>query len=363
MVETAPTGTVLVTGGAGYIGSHTCVQLLEAGSRVVVVDNLDNASPVAIDRVRELAGLDADDPRLTFHVLDLRDGPAIEGLLQDDPVDSVIHFAGRKAVGESVEQPLAYYDHNLVGTTNLVKAMEAAGVRDLVFSSSCTVYGEPEVVPITESAPVGAINPYGRTKLFIEELLRDVAAAGALEGREPWRTVLLRYFNPVGAHPSGRIGEDPAGIPNNLMPFIMQVAVGRHERLRVFGDDYDTPDGTCIRDYIHVVDLADAHLAALRALPQVDGCRAVNVGTGHGSSVLEVLGAAERAVGHEIPHEVVGRRAGDAPCVFADTALATELLAWSPVRTLDDMCADHWRWQRENPEGFGAGGPPRAEPA
>ncbi|HAS09201.1 MAG TPA: UDP-glucose 4-epimerase GalE, partial [Acidimicrobiaceae bacterium] len=238
MVDPAPTGTVLVTGGAGYIGSHTCVQLLEAGSRVVVVDNLDNASPVAIDRVRELAGLAADDPRLTFHVLDLRDGAAIEALLRDDPVDSVIHFAGRKAVGESVEQPLAYYDHNLVGTTNLVKAMEAAGVRDLVFSSSCTVYGEPDEVPITEAAPVGAINPYGRTKLFIEELLRDVAAAGALEGRRPWRIALLRYFNPVGAHASGRIGEDPAGIPNNLMPFIMQVAVGRHDRLRVFGDDY-----------------------------------------------------------------------------------------------------------------------------
>jgi UDP-glucose 4-epimerase len=352
MADTARTGTVLVTGGAGYIGTHTCVQLLEAGSRVVVVDNLDNASPVAIDRVRELAGLAYDDERLVFHELDLRAGAAIDELLRRAPIDAVIHFAGRKAVGESVEQPLAYYDHNLVGTTNLVKAMEAAGVRDLVFSSSCTVYGEPDEVPITEAAPVGAINPYGRTKLFIEEMLRDVAAAGALEGREPWRIVLLRYFNPVGAHPSGRIGEDPKGIPNNLMPFIMQVAVGRHDRLRVFGDDYDTPDGTCIRDYIHVVDLADAHLAALDALDRIDGCRPVNVGTGTGSSVLEVLAAAERAVGHEIPHEVVGRRAGDAPCVFADTTLATELLAWSPTRTLDDMCADHWRWQRENPEGF-----------
>ena len=356
MVDPAPTGTVLVTGGAGYIGSHTCVQLLDAGARVVVVDNLDNASPVAIDRVRELTGLAADDERLVFHELDLRDGAALEDLLSTQSVDSVIHFAGRKAVGESVEQPLAYYDHNLLGTTNLVKAMAAAGVRDLVFSSSCTVYGEPEEVPITEAAPVGAINPYGRTKLFIEEMLRDVAAAGALEGHDPWRIVLLRYFNPVGAHASGRIGEDPAGIPNNLMPFIMQVAVGRHDRLRVFGDDYDTSDGTCIRDYIHVVDLADAHLAALRALPRVEGCRAVNVGTGTGSSVLEVLAAAERAVGHEIPHEVVGRRPGDAPCVYADTALATELLGWAPTRTLDDMCADHWRWQRENPQGFAASG-------
>ena len=356
MVDPAPTGTVLVTGGAGYIGSHTCVQLLEAGSRVVVVDNLDNSSSVAVDRVRELAGLDPDDPRLTFHELDLRDGPAIEALLQDDPVDSVIHFAGRKAVGESVEQPLAYYDHNLVGTTNLVKAMEAAGVRDLVFSSSCTVYGEPQVVPITESAPTGAINPYGRTKLFIEHLLQDVASAGALPGHEPWRTVLLRYFNPVGAHPSGRIGEDPLGIPNNLMPFIMQVAVGRHEKLRVFGDDYDTPDGTCIRDYIHVLDLADAHLAALDALERVEGCQAVNVGTGTGSSVLEVVAAASPAVGREIPYEVVARRPGDAPCVYADTTLAGELLGWSARYGLDDMCRDHWRWQRENPDGVGTGG-------
>ncbi len=349
------TRTVLVTGGAGYIGSHTCVQLLEAGARVVIVDNLDNASPVAVDRVRELAGLGADDPRLTFHRLDLRDGDAIAGLLRDDPVESVIHFAGRKAVGESVEQPLAYYDHNLVGTTNLVKAMEAAGVRDLVFSSSCTVYGDPDEVPITESAPVGAINPYGRTKLFIEALLQDVATAGALPGHHPWRTILLRYFNPVGAHPSGRIGEDPRGIPNNLMPFTMQVAVGRHDQLRVFGDDYDTPDGTCIRDYIHVVDLADAHLAALAALERIEGCRPVNVGTGTGSSVLEVVAAASRAVGREIPYEIVGRRPGDAPCVYADTTLATELLGWRPTRDLDDMCRDHWRWQRDNPDGFGDG--------
>jgi UDP-glucose 4-epimerase len=353
---TAAGRTVLVTGGAGYIGSHTCVQLLDAGARVVVVDNLDNASPVALERVRELAGLGPDDPRLSFHELDLRDGEALHRLLADDPVGAVIHFAGRKAVGESVEQPLAYYDHNLAGTIALVKAMSATGVRDLVFSSSCTVYGDPEVVPITESAPTGAINPYGRTKLFIEDLLRDVAAAGALAGHDPWRIVLLRYFNPVGAHPSGRIGEDPLGIPNNLMPFIMQVAVGRHERLRVFGDDYETPDGTCIRDYIHVVDLADAHLAALDALERVEGCRAVNVGTGRGSSVLEVVAAAGRAVGHDIPYEVVARRPGDAPCVYADTTLARELLGWSARYGLDDMCRDHWRWQRENPNGFGTAG-------
>ncbi len=345
--------TVLVTGGAGYIGSHTCVQLLDAGARVVVVDNLDNSSRIAIDRVREVTGLADDDERLAFHELDLRDGDAIHQLLGDDPVDAVVHFAGRKAVGESVEQPLRYYDHNLGGTIELVKAMDAHGVRDLVFSSSCTVYGEPDEVPVTEAAPLGAINPYGRTKLFIEQLLGDVAAASDVTGGEPWRIVLLRYFNPVGAHASGRLGEDPLGIPDNLMPFIMQVAVGRHERLKIFGDDYDTPDGTAIRDYIHVVDLAEAHLAALEALPAVAGCRAVNVGTGRGSSVLDVVAAASRAVGREIPYDIVDRRPGDAPCVYADTTLATELLGWRAIRGLDDMCVDHWRWQQQNPEGFG----------
>ena len=334
--------TVLVTGGAGYIGSHTCVELLAAGQRVVVVDNLSNSSETAIDRVRELAA-----GELAFHRVDLRDRVALGEVFAREAIDRVVHFAGLKAVGESVEIPLEYYDNNLAGTVCLLEAMAAHGVRDLVFSSSCTVYGDPEVVPITEDAPIGAVNPYGRTKLFIEEMLRDVAAA------DPgWRMLLLRYFNPVGAHPSGRIGEDPGGVPNNLMPFAMQVAVGRLERLRVFGGDYDTPDGTCIRDYIHVLDLADAHLAALDALDGVEGCRAVNVGTGTGSSVLEVVAAASRAVGHDIGYDIVGRRAGDVPCVFADTSLARELLGWTARYDLDDMCRDHWNWQRNNPDGY-----------
>ncbi|WP_436793295.1 UDP-glucose 4-epimerase GalE [Actinospongicola halichondriae] len=334
--------TILVTGGAGYIGSHTCVQLLTAGHDVVVVDNLSNSSTVAIDRVRSLA-----DGSLTFNEVDLRDRGALSAVFDRHSVDQVVHFAGLKAVGESVDIPLAYYDNNLAGTVSLLSAMAEHEVFDLAFSSSCTVYGEPEVVPITESAPIGAVSPYGRTKLYIEEMLRDVAAAD-----DRWRTILLRYFNPVGAHPSGTIGEDPTGIPNNLMPFAMQVAVGRLERLRVFGGDYDTPDGTCIRDYIHVVDLADAHLAALGALERIDGCEAVNVGTGTGSSVLEVVAAAGRAVGREIPHEVVERRPGDVPCVFADTARAEDLLRWTARFDLDDMCRDHWNWQRQNPSGY-----------
>ncbi len=354
------TRTVLVTGGAGYIGSHTVVALLEAGDRVVVVDNLDNSSVVALDRVRELCGLGADDDRLTFHERDLRDpGAAAEVLAASaaagHAVDAVVHFAGRKAVGESVAHPLRYYEHNLVASTLLVSAMAEAGVRDLVFSSSCTVYGAPDEVPITEASPLQAINPYGRTKLAVEDLLRAVADAGSEDrpaGGGAWRIALLRYFNPVGAHPSGRIGEDPLGVPDNLMPYAMQVAVGRREELSVFGGDYDTPDGTCIRDYIHVVDLAEAHLAALDALGRIDGCRAVNVGTGTGSSVLEVVAAASRAVGRDIPHRVVDRRPGDAPCVYADTTLAAELLGWTATRDLDDMCADHWRWQRDNPRGY-----------
>ena len=334
--------TVLVTGGAGYIGSHTCVQLLEAGRRVVVLDNLSNASERALDRVRELA-----DGDLVLHRVDLRDRDAVEGVFASEDIDEVVHFAGLKAVGESVEIPLAYYDNNVAGTVSLLEAMAAHDVRDLVFSSSCTVYGDPDEVPVTESSPVGAASPYGRTKLFIEEMLRDVAAADPR-----WRIVLLRYFNPVGAHPSGRIGEDPAGIPNNLMPFTMQVAVGRREKLRIFGTDYDTPDGTCIRDYIHVVDLADAHLAALDALDRIEGCRAVNVGTGTGSSVLEVVQAAGRAVGRDIPYELTDRRPGDVPRVYADTTMSRELLGWSPKYDLDDMCRDHWRWQQENPDGY-----------
>jgi len=337
--------TVVVTGGAGYIGSHTCVVLLEAGWRVVIVDNLDNSSEVAIDRVRELTGADAD--RCTFVHGDIRSAADLDRAFGAGPVAAVVHFAGRKAVGESVEHPLWYYDHNVGGTVRLLEAMQRHGVRDLVFSSSCTVYGEPEGVPITEGMRLGAQSPYGRTKLIIEDMLRDVAAA------EPGsRIALLRYFNPVGAHPSGRIGEDPVGIPNNLMPYIMQVAVGRRDHLTVHGDDYPTPDGTCIRDYLHVVDLAEGHLAALDRIGRLDGAVAINLGTGVGSSVLDVVRAAREATGHPIPCTMGPRRAGDVVAAWADPALAADLLGWRATRTLAEMCADHWRWQETNPEGY-----------
>lgn len=334
--------TALVTGGAGYIGSHTCVELLAAGWEVVVVDNLSNSSKVALDRVLELApGI------LRFHEVDVLDEAGLDLAFTDRTIDAVIHFAGLKAVGESVHEPLRYYENNLSGTVSLLKAMRRHQVRDLVFSSSCTVYGSPESIPVDETCPLGAASPYGRTKAFIEDLLRDVAAS------EPgWRVVLLRYFNPVGAHPSGRIGEDPQGIPNNLMPYVMQVAVGHRERLTVHGDDYPTPDGTCVRDYIHVVDLAEGHLAALRALGRIEGCVAVNLGTGHGRSVRDVVAAASEATGRPIPFMVGPRRPGDVPAIWADPALAHNLLDWKATRALAEMCADHWRWQSTNPEGF-----------
>lgn len=335
----------MLTGGAGYIGSHTCVVLLEAGHRVVVVDDLSNSSEEAIERVRRLAPGD-----LAFHRVDIRDTEALDRVVVDHEVDSVIHFAGLKAVGESVEQPLRYYDVNVGGTVSLLRVLERRGVRRLVFSSSATVYGDPEAVPIPETARLGATNPYGRTKHVIEEILGDVAAADPA-----WRIALLRYFNPVGAHPSGTIGEDPQGIPNNLMPFVMQVAVGRLPELVVFGDDYPTPDGTCIRDYIHVVDLAEGHLAALDHLDDLDGCRAVNLGTGSGSSVLEVLAAASAAVGRDLPYRVGDRRPGDIPVSFADPTVAHELLGWRASRSLEEMCADAWRWQSANPHGYTTG--------
>jgi len=336
--------TVLVTGGAGYIGSHTCVTLLEAGIRVVVIDNLDNSSEVALARVREL--VPGADDALEFVQGDIRDPTDLDRAFALGDVGSVIHFAGLKAVGESVADPLRYYEHNVAGTVQLLRAMERHDVRDLVFSSSCTVYGEPTVVPITEDTPLGATSPYGRTKLHIEEMLRDVAATGG------WRIALLRYFNPVGAHPSGRIGEDPVGIPNNLMPYIMQVAVGRRDHLTVFGDDYPTPDGTAVRDYLHVVDLAEGHLAALDRIDQLDGAVAVNLGTGIGSSVLDVIHAAAAATGRDIPYEVGGRRAGDVVEAWADAGRAAALLGWRASRDLADMCADHWRWQATNPDGY-----------
>ncbi|MBA8795873.1 UDP-glucose 4-epimerase [Friedmanniella endophytica] len=333
---------VLLTGGAGYIGSHTAVVLLEAGHDVVVLDNLANSSPESLVRVAELTGREA-----PLVVGDIADRKLVERTLRDHGIDAVIHFAGLKAVGESVAKPLDYYTNNTGGTLELLHAMDAAQVRTIVFSSSATVYGAPEQVPLIEKMELDATNPYGRTKEQIEDILTDVAAAD-----DRWRVALLRYFNPVGAHPSGRIGEDPTGIPNNLMPFIAQVAVGRREKLVVFGDDYPTPDGTCIRDYIHVLDLAAGHLAALEFLADHQGRHSWNLGTGHGSSVYEVLHAFERAVGRPIPYEVGPRRPGDAPVSYADPSAALADLSWSASRGLDEMCADHWRWQQQNPHGY-----------
>jgi UDP-glucose 4-epimerase len=337
-------GTVLVTGGAGYIGSHTCVELLGAGYDVVVVDHLGNASPRALDVVETLAGR----PLAERVVADVNDRAALDGLFDRHPVDAVVHFAALKAVGESVAEPLRYYANNVGGLVGLLSAMGRHGVRRLVFSSSCTVYGEPAQVPITEDFPRRGVNPYGRTKLTCEDILFDVAAA------EPgWRVSLLRYFNPVGAHPSGELGEDPRGVPNNLMPYLMQVAVGRREHLSVYGSDYPTRDGTCVRDYIHVVDLAQGHLAALDALDRHgDGCRPFNLGTGTGTTVLEMVAAASRAVGRPLPYRIVPRRPGDAVEVYADPSLAQAELGWKATRSVDEMCADHWRWQSAHPYGF-----------
>lgn len=335
---------VLVTGGAGYIGSHTVLALLAEGHDVVVVDNLCNSKASVIGRLEELSG-----KHVPFHVFDVRDEDKLSQLFADEPVDAVIHFAGLKAVGESVEQPLSYYETNLGSTFALVSAMARAGVRRLVFSSSATVYGEGAPVPMTEELPTSATNPYGWSKVMQEQILTDVAAA-----TPGFQVALLRYFNPVGAHPSGQIGEDPQGIPNNLMPFVAQVAVGRRERLSVFGGDYETADGTGERDYIHVVDLAEGHVAALEHLaahPEISA-RAWNLGTGHGTSVLEMVKAFERASGREVPYEITDRRPGDLPVVYADTTRAADELGWRTSRTVEDMCADTWRWQSANPQGF-----------
>lgn len=338
----AASSSILVTGGAGYIGSHTCLVLLQAGHDVVVLDNLVNAKPESLVRVRELAGRN-----LTFIRGDLRDEGLLADVFRDRDFAAVLHFAGLKAVGESWEVPLSYYRNNLTGTLCLLAAMRRAECRNLIFSSSATVYGEPASVPITEDFPLRATSPYGRTKLYIEEILRDLCAADP-----QWRCVLLRYFNPIGAHESGRIGEDPQDVPNNLMPYVMQVAVGRRDRLSVFGDDYDTPDGTGVRDYIHVVDLALGHLAALDRLDRLPGCTAVNLGTGRGYSVLEVVRAAERASGRPIPCAVTARRPGDIAACYADPTLAASLLGWHAERGIDRMCEDHWRWQERNPRGY-----------
>ena len=334
--------TVLVTGGAGYIGSHTVLRLLEDGHPVVVLDNLSNGSREALRRVEALTGR-----QVVFEEGDIRDGALLDRLFAEHDVGAVIHFAGLKAVGESVAQPLRYYDCNVAGSLRLLEAMERAGVRTLVFSSSATVYGDPATVPIREDFPLSATNPYGATKLHIEDMLRDLHVADP-----SWRIALLRYFNPVGAHESGRIGEDPSDIPNNLMPYVAQVAVGKREQLSVFGGDYDTPDGTGVRDYIHVMDLAQGHLAAMDALLEQGGLITTNLGTGRGYSVLEMVQAFARASGREVPYRIVERRPGDVAVCYADPAHAENVLGWRARRGIDEMCADHWRWQEHNPNGY-----------
>ena len=326
---------ILVTGGAGYIGSHTVVELLGKGHSVTVVDNLCNSKVEALRRVESIAGR-----RIVFYEIDLRTRDALDKVFGSARYDAVIHFAGLKAVGESVEKPLLYYQNNLIGTLELLQAMQTHNVKTLVFSSSATVYGVPKSMPLREDSPLGATNPYGRTKLMIEEILRDLRVA-----QPDWRIAILRYFNPVGAHSSGRIGEDPNGIPNNLMPYVAQVAVGKLPRLRVYGSDYPTPDGTGVRDYIHVVDLALGHLAALEYLAKHPSLLTVNLGTGHGTSVLEMIRAFEKASGKKVPYEVAARRPGDVAECYADPSLARKLLGWKAGHGVDQMCADQWRWQ------------------
>ncbi len=333
---------ILVTGGTGYIGSHTIVELMSAGFEVLIVDNLSNSKATVLGRIERIVGRRPD-----FVQADIRDRSAMQKLFDKYRFSAVIHFAGLKAVGESVDQPLRYYDNNVHGSLVLFEAMAGAGVKTLVFSSSATVYGDPHAVPIREDFPLSATNPYGRSKLVIEEILRDVARSD-----DSWRIALLRYFNPVGAHESGLIGEDPNGIPNNLMPYIAKVAVGKLEKLSVFGSDYPTPDGTGVRDYIHVVDLARGHLAALNALEKKDGLFAVNLGTGRGYSVLEVVRAFETASGRKVPYRIVGRRPGDIAACYADPSFAKDILGWQAQHGIEEMCRDAWRWQSMNPDGY-----------
>lgn len=334
---------ILVTGGTGYIGSHTVLALLQAEHDVIVLDNLANSSKTSLERVHELAGREV----LGFEEVDLLDQPGLHRVFEQWKPEAVIHFAGLKAVGESNEKPLWYYSNNVGGTLNLLHAMEGGGCRTIVFSSSATVYGDVETMPLTEKVDKDATNPYGRTKEQIEDILADIAASD-----DRWNVALLRYFNPVGAHESGIIGEDPTGIPNNLMPFVAQVAVGRREKLMVFGGDYPTPDGTGVRDYIHVVDLADGHVRALEWLACNGGAKIWNLGTGRGYSVLEVREAFEKASGVEIPYEIVDRRPGDVAINYADPASALADLGWSADRDMDTMCRDHWNWQKANPMGY-----------
>ena len=333
---------ILVTGGAGYIGSHTCVQLLDAGYEVTVVDNLSNSSVEAIRRVEKICG-----KTIKFYEKDLVNKDDVKAIFAENKFDAVIHFAGLKAVGESVAFPLKYYQNNLISTMTLCEVMADFGVKKLVFSSSATVYGKPETVPIREDFPLSCTNPYGRTKLMIEEMLRDFAVADS-----EWDIAILRYFNPVGAHESGMIGEDPKDTPNNLMPYVAQTAVGKREYVHVFGNDYDTPDGTGVRDYIHVVDLADGHLKALEKISDHVGVVTYNLGTGTGYSVLDMIAAFSKACGHQVPYKIEGRRPGDIDTCYADPAKARDELGFVAKKTLEDMCADGWRWQTNNPNGY-----------
>ena len=334
--------TILVTGGAGYIGSHTVVLLIEAGYKVVVFDNLSNASKESLKRVEKLVN-----QKIIFIEGDIRSRDDLQKVFDSHTIDSVIHFAGLKAVGESVEKPLKYYDNNVNGTVILSEVMAKNGCKSIIFSSSATVYGDPATTPILESFPTSATNPYGRSKLMIEEILRDVYVSD-----NAWKIVLLRYFNPVGAHKSGSIGEDPNGIPNNLMPFIAQTAVGKREYLSVFGDDYDTIDGTGVRDYIHVVDLADAHVKAVGKVKNFTEVMTINLGTGKGYSVLEMVKAFEKASGKKVAYQIAPRRAGDIATCFANPSYAKEILAWEATKGIEAMCEDSWRWQSSNPNGY-----------
>jgi len=334
--------SILVTGGAGYIGSHTCVELIQAGFEVTILDNLCNSKPVVVDRLEHICGT-----RPAFVEGDVRDRSLLRDLFSHGKFDAVIHFAGLKAVGESVALPLAYYDNNVSGSIALLQAMREQGVKTLIFSSSATVYGDPQRVPIKEDFPLGATNPYGRSKLMIEEVLGDLAQA-----ETGWNIARLRYFNPAGAHHSGLIGEDPNGIPNNLMPYVAQVASGRRESLSVFGNDYPTPDGTGVRDYIHVVDLARGHVAALNTFRRTTGLLTVNLGTGRGYSVLEMVAAFEKASTRSVAYRICPRRAGDIATCYADPTLAEQVLGWRAEYGIETMCADAWRWQTANPQGY-----------
>lgn len=334
---------ILITGGAGYIGSHTCIELVKSGRDVVIIDNLRNSKKEAVKRIEKILG-----KPVKFYEGDVRDRELLRKIFTENKIEAAIHFAGLKAVGESAQIPLEYYENNLDSTFVLCDVMKEFGVKKIVFSSSATVYGLSKTMPLVETMPLGAINPYGRTKLFIEYILRDIYNAD-----NDWCVALLRYFNPIGAHESGLIGEDPKGIPNNLMPYISQVAVGRLEKLRVFGNDYNTPDGTGVRDYIHVVDLAVGHVKAVDWVLENKGCEAINLGTGNGCSVLQLRESFEKASGIKIPYEIVGRRPGDPDEVYANADKAKKLLGWEATKTIDDMCRDTWRWQKNNPNGYG----------